>query len=120
MTNPTDELIERLEAVSGDDLLLYRHVTDALWGDDTDNLPDDAWRYEEWLNKGAFIQAGLGLIPDGWDIQGLERSTGGRWTARLVTCHQPNISAIVRRVQATGEVPAAALIAAALKARNPQ
>jgi len=113
------DLADRMEKATGDDLFLLREVGHVAfgWDGDSDNVPTGMWRYERWLEKGAFIEAMLTLVPEGM-------------VCALVNCDaetaEPDFSkasAIVGRPldtdaePITAATPALALGAAVLRAR---
>lgn len=124
MTQALFELAERVEAATGDEtrLLLIEAAEATLLaqGHDPDTEEAMGWldRFEALIDAGAFLDAAMMLVPEGWRFAGSE-TVRGDFYAHLITREMDNEGAKAH-AEATARTFPLALVSAALRARAAQ
>jgi hypothetical protein len=102
----TTKLAERIEALEGDERIWFIRAYEAVHG--TECIDPKAWRrFEDLVNAGAFLDAAMTLVPEGWEYTIRKRH---------VELRHPVQRAF--DAEATGATPALALCAAAIRAQE--
>jgi|TARA_R100000501_G_C2620038_1_gene113312 hypothetical protein len=106
----TTKLAERIEALEGDERIWFIRAYEAVHG--TECIDPKAWRrFEDLVNAGAFLDAAMTLVPEGWNwLVGTDAGVGFQ-------------SALLRHgeeapIEAIAATPALALCAAAIRAQE--
>lgn len=129
-------LADRVEKLTGPDDDIFREAFDACfpkpervwedegrecWSTEYENHHNLSWRFESFLEVGAYLDAAMLLVPEKWGWQLSKTGVAGAWLIsdgqQPITVGGITFPGVTAQVRAEAISPALALTSAALRAR---